>query len=278
MKVPRGQEWRSRLGGTAVSIIAHLVGLVLLVTLYHPTPVARRVTMIPLEVGEPLAAPTVQAPPPRRVQPPRAEQRVALPPFPPEVVDIPLAVAAGPVGPRDSVGTGGPAPDTRGRLAPSYGDGRLWIPPVDVLQLGRRLPQAPSASPVGVGQLDSLVTARLLAYLDSMPPDSFAPPRPPSWTTEIGGQTWGMDGRWIYLGPVKLPAALLALLPISLPQGNYDQIRAAADLQRMREDILQAARRADNAAEFNRYVQELRKRRDAERDAKRRVPRDTIIP
>jgi hypothetical protein len=122
------------------------------------------------------------------------------------------------------------------------------------------------------------VTTRLLAYLDSMPPDSFAAPRTPSWTREIGGETWGIDGRWIYLGPLKLPAALLALLPVSLPQGNYDQIKAAESLQRMRQDILQAARRAETAAEFNRYVRELRKRREAEREQQRRVARDTIIP
>ncbi|HXV87160.1 MAG TPA: hypothetical protein VD793_10695 [Gemmatimonadales bacterium] len=277
MRPFRGPEWRSRLAGVGVSLLIHLAALVVLVTLYHPTPVERRVTLIPLEVGQPLVPPRIQAPPPRRVEPPRAEQRTAVPPLPPEVVDIPPPPAAGPVGPRDSVGVGGPAPIARGRLEPSYGDGRLWIPPVDVLQLGRVLPQAPSG-PVGVGQLDSLVTARLLAFLDSMPPDSFAPPQAPRWTTEIGGQTWGIDGRWIYLGPVKLPAALLALLPISLPQGNYDQIRAAADLQRMREDILRAAQRAETAAEFNRYVQELRKRRDAEREQRRRVARDTIIP
>jgi hypothetical protein len=111
-----------------------------------------------------------------------------------------------------------------------------------------------------------------------MPPDSFALPEAPKWTTEIDGKTWGIDGRWIYLGDLKLPAALLALLPI--PEGgyNYDQSKAARDLQRMREDILQAAQRAATAEEFNRYVKELRQRKDREREEKRRVRRDTIIP
>jgi hypothetical protein len=127
-----------------------------------------------------------------------------------------------------------------------------------------------------VAQLDSAVTARLRAFLDTMPRDSFAPPEMPKWTTEINGRTWGMDGKWIYLGGLKLPAALLALLPF--PQGNIDQSRAANQLMQMREDIIQAARRSETREEFNQYVKELRKRKDQEREAKKRAKGDTIIP
>jgi hypothetical protein len=127
-----------------------------------------------------------------------------------------------------------------------------------------------------VAQLDSAVTARLTAFLDTLPRDSFTRDPAPAWTTQIAGQTWGMDGKWIYLGPLKLPAALLALLPF--PQGNIDQSRAANELLRYRDDIMQAARRAETAAEFKKYVNELRKRKDAEREARRKLARDTIIP
>jgi hypothetical protein len=177
------------------------------------------------------------------------------------------------------------APRRAGRrlLTPSYGDGRLWVPPIDILELGRPLPRARGAGEVGaegphtVAQLDSTVTARLRAFLDTMPPDSFAPGRVPNWTTEINGRTWGIDGKWIYLGGIKLPAALLALLPF--PQGNVDQAQATAALMRMREDIMQAAQRAQTAEEFNKYVKELRQRKDREREeAKKRAPRDTVIP
>jgi hypothetical protein len=123
-----------------------------------------------------------------------------------------------------------------------------------------------------------LATERLLAFLDTMPPDSFAPPSAPAWTTEIAGKTWGIDARWIYLGDIKLPAALLALLP--LPEGgyNFDQARAAQELMRMRQELLGAARRAETAAEFQRYVKELRQRKEEERQRRARVARDTIIP
>jgi hypothetical protein len=95
---------------------------------------------------------------------------------------------------------------------------------------------------------------RMKAYIDTMPRDSFALPPPPRWTTEIGDDQWGIDGQWIYLGDFKIPTALLALIP--LPQGNYDQAQAAA--------------------EFRNYVEELRKRRAAEREAER-AKGDTVI-
>jgi hypothetical protein len=283
----RATEWRLRLGGTAVSILAHLVALALLVALYRPHPPERRVTLIPLDVGEPEVPFVMLIPPPESLRAQRAERRQVALPVAPEVADVPPVMVAR-AERRDSAAAPatGPTPRVRSRIGPGFGDGRLWIPPVDVLRLGRVLPGEPSVGVAGRGggaggaaQLDSLLTQRLLAYLDSLPPDSFATPPPPQWTTEIAGKTWGIDGRWIYLGGLKLPAALLALLPLSQDAAaSYDRAKAAADLQRMREDILQAARRADNAAEFKRYVEELRKRRDAEREMRRRVARDTIIP
>jgi hypothetical protein len=114
-------------------------------------------------------------------------------------------------------------------------------------------------------RIDSVLAARILAYLDTLPPDSFAVNlRPPSWTTEINGRTWGVDQQWIYLGDFRLPTMLLGLLPLG-GQGNYEQGQRAAELQRMREDILRAAARASDAADFRRYVNELRERREAER-------------
>jgi hypothetical protein len=275
----RGREWRIGLGGTAVSVIVHLVVMALLLALYRPHLPFRRVTLIPLdapEAGVMTYVPPAESARVRRTEPSRVAQ-----PSVPTVEDVPVVVRA-PARPRsDSAGGPGVATRPRVRIGPGYGDGRLWIPPIDVLALGRVLPNesegGAAGGPPGAGQMDSVLTSRLLAYLDSLPPDSFAPPAQPRWTTEIGGRTWGIDGRWIYLGGLKLPAALLALLPIQY-QGNYDQQRAARELQRMRDDILQAAQRAANSAEFQRYVNELRKRRDAEREMRRRVARDTIIP
>jgi hypothetical protein len=55
-----------------------------------------------------------------------------------------------------------------------------------------------------------------------------------------------------------------------LPEGNYDEQLRARHLQEMREDLLQAAARAETYHDFKRYVQQLRARKQAERDAEKR--------
>ncbi len=169
----------------------------------------------------------------------------------------------------------------RGRalLGPRLGDGRLWIRPRDAIAaaIAEALGGGPFDPGTHVARLDSAVAASIYAFLDTLPRDSMAVARAPDWVTEINGQKWGIDGSWIYLGGLKLPSAILALLP--LPQGNFDEARRAADLQRIREDILQAARRAETADQFRRYVNETRERRNAERERQRNqriVPRDSV--
>jgi hypothetical protein len=124
--------------------------------------------------------------------------------------------------------------------------------------------------------VDSAVRAKLLAFIDTIPADSFATPRVSPWVTEINGQKWGVDGSWVYLGGLKLPTILLALLP--LPQGNYQQAREAQELQRIREQIIQAAWQAETNADFRRYVKEIRERKDREREEARRLVRRDTIP
>lgn len=288
----RGVRLRRGAVGTAVSVVVHLAGLFLLVAIATQPARSPRVVLIPLEIGTPENRVTpylVPAPEGRPAALPRTRPTTGLGvrvvPEPQPVTRPSVRQAVQPpervLQADSSLPTVAVVPraTTRRLLRPGYGDGRLWVPPIDLLELGRPLPASapPGAEgPPTVAQLDSTVTARLRAFLDTMPPDSFAPPPAQRWTTEIAGQTWGIDGKWIYLGPLKLPAALLALLPF--PQGNIDQSRAANELMRYREDIMQAARRAETTAEFNSYVKELRKRKDQERELKKKAARDTVIP
>ncbi len=214
---------------------------------------------------------------------------IARPAPPARPLPAEAALAPVPVGPQPVIDPDR-APDLRGLFpgavqGPAYGDGRLWVRPLDALAAasggeGDGTGEGEEGFDVArhVARVDSAVADRLGRYLAAMPRDSFAMAPPPSWTTEIDGQTWGMDGSWIYLGGLRLPTAILALLPI--PQmGNYDQNQRAAQLQRMREDLLQAASRAESAEEFRRYVNELRQRKDREREERmRQMERDTIIP
>lgn len=187
--------------------------------------------------------------------------------------EIVMVVTRGPVR-SDSGPAGAEGPLRTDRiLGPAYGDGRLWVRPF-FAALGVVGPSPDAAT--HTARVEAAVLERMKAFIDTMPRDSFALPPPPRWTTDLGGNTWGIDRNWIYLGDIKLPTALLALLP--LPQGNYDQAKAAQELQRMREDIIQAARRAETAEEFRKYVEELRKRKDAEREAARAAQRDSVVP
>jgi hypothetical protein len=95
--------------------------------------------------------------------------------------------------------------------------------------------------------------------------------RLPAWT--VGGgeaPTWGIDSQWIYLGDIKIPTPVLALIGGLLPAGNYDESVRSRQLAEMRQDLLQSAWRAQTFRDFQRYVRETRERRQKERDEERR--------
>ena len=161
---------------------------------------------------------------------------------------------------------------SRGRVAPDYGNGVLWVRPVPVSpeELARRLEAE------HFEQVDSAVIAILGEYLDSL---SRVPgpgqEKLPEWTTNIAGSKLGLDSRFIYIAGLKIPTALLALLP--LPQGNIDQARKNNHLMDLRADIERAARRADNMDELKRAIREIRDRKQRERDFER-AQRETPPP
>ena len=100
---------------------------------------------------------------------------------------------------------------------------------------------------IHLARVDDALRERLKGFIDELPRDTFALPPPPVWTTNVDGATWGMDGQWIYLGDFKIPAAALALLSLlPLPQTDYDRQKEAAELSRIREDIIRTARRLED--------------------------------
>src|SRR5207249_2132513 len=123
--------------------------------------------------------------------------------------------------------------------------------------LGRPVPSAAAPDttrpvPAPVGRPDTTLAASPAA----VGPHIVSPP-------QVG------DGRlWVLPRP--------ALLPISLPQGNYDEQRRARQLDEMRQDLMQAARRTETLRLFKQYVRDLRARKQAERDAERRARGDTV--
>jgi hypothetical protein len=204
-----------------------------------------------------------------------------LPPPPPMLAEppppAPLVAAA--AAPRDT-GSTMPAYDpnaSRVALAPQVGDGRLWVSPRPGLPMA--VAEALYGDTAGRNQA---AIARLKAMVDSLNQvlDQIQREnRRPSWV--VGGTpdkpTWGIDSQFIHIAGIKIPTPALALLGQFLPQGNYDEGLRARQLQYMREDLMQAAARAQSFQQFRSYVRELRERKQAEREAEeRRRAQDTV--
>jgi hypothetical protein len=157
------------------------------------------------------------------------------------------------------------------RVAPDYGNGVLWVRPVPISpeEIARRLEAE------HFEHVDSAVTAIMQAFLDSLAAEPAGQVRMPAWTTTVAGSKFGLDSKYIYIAGLKIPAVVLALLP--LPQGNFDQARAYNHLMDLRADIERAARRANNMDEFKRAIGEIRERKQRERDFER-APREIPPP
>lgn len=148
-----------------------------------------------------------------------------------------------------------------GRIAPGLAQGRLWVRPLPLppRELAQRLTRNRAEL------LDSAVTSVVQAYLDSIANDPATRNQGlPSWTTEIAGKKFGLDSKNIYIAGLKIPAAVLALLPI--PAGNIDQNRAYNHLMDLRGDIMYAAQRAQTMEEFKTMIREMRARKERERE------------
>ncbi len=156
-------------------------------------------------------------------------------------------------------------PAVIGRIGPGLAEGRLWVRPLPLppKELAQRLTQQRH-----VELVDSAVTAIVQAYLDSIAADPGSRKAGlPSWTTNVAGTKFGLDSSSIYFAGLKIPAAVLALLPI--PGGNIDQNRAYNHLMEMRGDLQRAAQRSQNMEEFKSMIREMRKRKEREEEFKR---------
>jgi len=182
------------------------------------------------------------------------EIHVAPPQSIPTTIPAPSAAVANPTeegGTGPLVGGGGPSRGVR----PSYADGRLWNPPAPIV-----------APPKTVAQtIDSLIADAITPYNDSVA--AAAHKRDPTdWTIEKGGYKWGIDRRAIRLGPVSIPTALLAMLPLNL-QGNPTTMERDRTFASMSRDITWHAQQAINDADFMKAVRSIRERKERERAA-----------
>lgn len=197
---------------------------------------------------------------------PRPEQEDA--PTPEPEVSPPEPVAEAPVvaerPPVDTIATPGPAVPGVRRIGPAMGEGKLWIHPLPAPP--RELARALARSHIEL--VDSAVSAIVQAYVDSVlnapTPDGA---KLPSWTTQIAGKTFGIDSKYIYLGGLRIPSAVLALLPIR--GGATMEFSQANKMALIQEDLIRASARAETLDDFKRAVRELRAERDRQKEIER---------
>lgn len=170
-------------------------------------------------------------------------------------------VAEAPVEGAPAVGPG--PPRSQLRLGPAFGEGTLWVrplplPPRDLARVVAR---------THAELVDSAVTAIVQVYIDSVLNAEPANAPLPRWVTQVGDRPVGIDAQWIYLGPIKIPTALIAaLLPINLGAAEATDYTRFRQLNQMREDVAVAARRAQTLDDFKRAIRELRAQRERERE------------
>jgi hypothetical protein len=181
------------------------------------------------------------------------------PPNPaPQDTTVPRPVAQAPV---DTAAVHhGPAP----LIGPALGDGRLWVRPLPLppKELATRL------RPTHAELVDSAVHAIIQAYLDSIALEPGADQaKVPEWVTTVEGKKFGLDSRNIYIAGLKIPAAVLALLPI--PTGGNQQVALDHNGQVIMDDLRHAATRSNNLAEFKDAIRRLREEKQREKDFER---------
>jgi hypothetical protein len=266
IRLPPPARW-SR---TAIAVSAALHGLLFFVWIEGRPPVRPHRPGDVIFLAPPASGPAVE-PMPYRV--PRAPGREgtgtsAQRSSRPVIRTSPQAVATLPEPKRRPVvpDTGGAPParqrEPMGIIGPGLADGNLWVRPLPLppKELAQRLTKK------HVELVDSAVTAIVQGYLDSIASDPASRNVGlPSWTKDIAGKKFGIDGNNIYLAGLKIPAAVLALLPLS-GGGNIDRNRAYNHLMDLRTDLQYAAQRSANLEEFKTMIKEMRLRKERERE------------
>ncbi len=166
----------------------------------------------------------------------------------------------GRVEPGDSAATRAPSVVRRATPWRSLGSGALWD----------RRPTAPVLDARTHAQLtDSAVKAIIQHYLDSLAalPGGGAMLLP-SWKATIGGLEYGLDGTYITVAGVKIPALVLGLIPLPVA-GNESKALDKGAWMRAQDYELALPRQAA-AMDRQEQITAIRERMAAEQELRRR--------
>ena len=162
------------------------------------------------------------------------------------------------------VGSGTP----HATAAPTLGSGVLWdrrpVPPALMARTHAEL-------------TDSAVKALINHYLDSLAAlPNGGKVLPPSWKATIGGQEFGLDGAYVTVAGLKIPALLLGLIPLPVG-GNESEALDNAGWMRQQDYDLAMPRNAI-AADQQAEIKAIRKRKAAEQELRRRQMEESAPP
>lgn len=232
-----------------------------------PPPQAERVTYVqPQRAAAPLPEPEgggdgrPAAPPvPRPSAPLRTPDAIA-PPAPDAAPTVEPSAAPRPAAPGRGTGQGSGVGELTGPAAglrPTYTGGAVWLRPGDPT-LER---------PTLADSLDDVVMRDLARIRDSLTIEAMRR-SPDDWTFQRNGQRYGLTRDYLHLGKISIPTPLLGLIPMR-QQGNPVAAQRNRALNEMGAESRDQARRMEDAFNVDARIAEIRKRRDAERAARR---------
>src|SRR5258708_38973071 len=132
----------------------------------------------------------------------------------------PSAPSPAPVGVRDTTPAKQPAAvgPTFFIQPPTGGDPRIWVSPLPAIPAD--VADAAYGDP---DARDSVAVRRLRAMVDTLNQIMVAAQqagKPPSWTTDVGGQKFGTDQQFLHPAGLKIPPQVPGPPGNHLPQGN----------------------------------------------------------
>lgn len=200
--------------------------------------------------GEPASGPVAPVPPP--IVPPSTIP-TSIPPVPIDTTPTPSVP-----GPTTGPLVGGQG-NARG-VQPRYTGPELWKPPTsdEVARAPKARPKTPAE------QLDSVIGQALARHNDSVADVASKTREPGDWTFEKNGEKYGIDRKFIRLGPVAIPTSILALLPLNTTNNPTTTERDRRN-SAMQAEIANQAQRRINEADFQRAVRAIRERKERER-------------
>ena len=266
-------------GSLAISIAAHVVMVVALFSIVFRYPLGQLMGIRqPDAPVEKLTYIAVQRPPEASTAPvagpPKSGSpaRLVAPRVTPTQLPMPAATADAPSraagGSGDGFGVAGSGMATG--IVPGPVDPRIRLSAPDMVY---RVPR-------GVSQdVDSIIDMAIGIAIDSIEVLK-KQGRLPEWVkTDKNGNQWGITPQYIVLGKLKIPTALLALLPLNMgpAESPIDARRRAY----IRQDVLENAQRSITEDEFRQSVKRIRERKERERkeaDDKKKTAPPVVAP